>query len=112
MQLPTLLLLLAPAIPLVSAVACVAGGPADLVSQANTCCTEVGGTWYGTYSAQGICVLKDWAGFWYNLCVDEIPGQAGLLDTECIPGDGGALTASATITSTGLPARITFTARA
>jgi hypothetical protein len=76
--------------------------------------TELGGTWHGPYANQGICVLQDWAGFWYNLCVDEIPDSAGLLDKDCIPGDGEGLTVTsgASATSTGLPPRVTFTKRA
>jgi len=111
MHLHRLLLTLTPLLPAVTAIACVAGGPAALVSAANACCTQLGGTWNGPQAEQGICVLQDWAGFWYNLCVDEIPGGAGLLDTECIPGDGEGLTGGAS-TTTGLPPRVTFTRRA
>ncbi|PMD45921.1 hypothetical protein L207DRAFT_576802 [Hyaloscypha variabilis F] len=89
-----LLAVTASLIPLATSIACVAGGPADQVAAANTCCTELTGTWHGTQSAQGICVLPDWASFWWNLCVDEIPGSAGVLDTRCIPGNGTDLDGS------------------
>lgn len=141
MQLITLLAPLLAIVPLVASTACVAGGPADQVAAAKTCCSELTGTWYvpfssshplpshppphilpststsltphrhGTQQVQGICVLPDWATFWWKLCVLEIPNSAGLLDTRCIPGDGGDLTiggATSTMTSSGDAPVLTF----
>ena len=97
-------------LPLVSAVACVAGGPADqgtssllplplttipstdrykTVAKAYDCCMGVQGTSYGTKDNQKICVMDDWVEFWYEVCVINIPGNQGVLDNYCIPGDGG-----------------------
>lgn len=44
-------------LPLVSAEACVAGGPASQVTFAKSCCFGQGGTWYQFYDVQAIvCV--------------------------------------------------------
>jgi hypothetical protein len=54
MQLSTLLLAITATLaPLAASEACVAGGPADQVAAANTCCTELGSTWYGSHANQG-----------------------------------------------------------
>ncbi|TVY54220.1 hypothetical protein LSUE1_G009954 [Lachnellula suecica] len=100
--LPLILTLLT---PLVSASACVAGGPSGSVTAAMQCCTLASGTRYQFYANQAICVVADGNLWYYNACVGKIPDSD--LDTKCIPGSGpGAFatstsTARETITATG-----------
>ncbi len=106
MQLTPLLLTLTPLLSLVSATACVAGGPADQVSYAKGCCYGNAGTWYQFYDVQAICVLPEFLSGGYKYCVNTIPNSQ--LDTTCIPGDGGPGLYTSTWSST--TPRITFTA--
>ncbi|KUJ21607.1 uncharacterized protein LY89DRAFT_729122 [Mollisia scopiformis] len=98
-------------LPLVSAEACVAGGPSEQVSFAKGCCFNNAGTWYQFYDVQAICIFPDDRATSYKHCVGYIPYSQ--LDTVCIPGDGGVglPSGSATLTATGT-GRVTFTAGA
>lgn len=100
MQFTTLLPLLAlPA--LITATACVAGGPAWEVTAAGKCCAKYNGTWYQFYAVQAICVVSDTPAIsnGYQACVAHIGGSPPL-DTKCIPGDGGLETPSTTTSTT------------
>jgi len=93
---------------LVSADACVAGGPADEVSAALQCCASVNGVWYQFYPVQAICVMDATLSKKYQRCVYWIPSENGVsLDTTCVPGSGG-LTGGSTLYSTVEAATTTF----
>jgi hypothetical protein len=100
MQFSTLILPLIAFIPtLVSASACVAGGPAPQVSQAGGCCRAQGGSVYQFYPNQAICVVADAKLGFYKACVARTCVE---LDTRCIPGNGeGLSTAFGSATYTG-----------
>jgi hypothetical protein len=91
---------------LISATACVAGGPAWEVTAAGKCCKAYGGTWYQFYAVQAICVVDDDPDVTkgYNTCVAKIGGSPAL-DTKCVPGDGGL---SVTLSSTSSTSPITL----
>ncbi|CZR66076.1 uncharacterized protein PAC_15977 [Phialocephala subalpina] len=110
----TILALTSLLLPLVSAEACVAGGPSSQVTFAKGCCFNNAGTWYQFYDVQAICVFPDHLASSYKRCVGYIPYSQ--VDTVCIPGDGGiglttaTLTESATSRITFLPPAATLTA--
>ncbi|EPE33304.1 hypothetical protein GLAREA_06316 [Glarea lozoyensis ATCC 20868] len=100
MQFPTIILSLLSLIPLVSSTACVAGGPANQVTQAGACCKSQGGTWYQFYPNQAICVVADPKLGYYKGCISRTCNSE--LDTRCIPGNGeGLSTAFGSATYTG-----------
>ena len=102
-------------LPLVASEACVAGGPANEVTEAKECCRFVQGTWYQFYSVQAICVMADARTKYYTACVDKIDGSPKL-DTRCIPGDGpgsgGSTLSSETATFTTTFSTVTASATA
>ncbi|KAL2075514.1 hypothetical protein VTL71DRAFT_457 [Oculimacula yallundae] len=105
--LSSLLSITALLLPLVSADACVAGGPEAQVTFAKGCCSYQSGTWYQFYDNQAICVLADGKSSAYKRCINRIPRSE--LDTTCIPGDGGPGFGTPTTTLSTATGRITLT---
>ncbi|CZT01120.1 uncharacterized protein RAG0_08907 [Rhynchosporium agropyri] len=108
--LSTLLSFTALLLPLVSADACVAGGPAGQVTFAKSCCLYQEGTWYQYYDNQAICVLAEGLSASYKRCINRIPRSE--LDTTCIPGNGSLTLGNPTTTLSTVTGRITLTAAA
>lgn len=71
--------------PLISANACVAGGPADQVSIAQGCCRIAAGKWFQNYANQAICVMPAAKQATYTSCVSS--SCTSTLDTVCIACD-------------------------
>ncbi|KAH7419367.1 hypothetical protein BKA64DRAFT_699401 [Cadophora sp. MPI-SDFR-AT-0126] len=106
--LSTLFSITALLLPLVSADACVAGGPTNQVTYAKGCCIYQSGTWYQFYDNQAICVMAEGKSPAWERCVGSIPYSK--LDTTCIPGDGGPGLGNPTTTLSTVTGRITLTA--
>jgi hypothetical protein len=69
----------------IAADACVAGGPANQVDNAEACCHLAQGKWFQKYDVQAICVMTVPNLKVYNDCVNRVCGTQ--LNTVCISCD-------------------------